>query len=102
MACLLACTIFDPGRYPSNHLRTSGSIACLVGTGAPLAYPDAFEVPNRPYNWPTYVDRLADYLSSEVPSSLVVVLPNTHASYCALSDRTLRRRLLETWARPRS
>jgi hypothetical protein len=43
-ARLLACTIFDPRQRPSNHSKTSGSIACLTGTGALLACPDVFEV----------------------------------------------------------
>jgi hypothetical protein len=44
MVRLLAYTIFDPRQRLSNHSKTSGSIACLVGTGALLACPDVFEV----------------------------------------------------------
>jgi len=42
MARLPACTIFDGGRRPINHLGKSDGTAYLVGIGVLLAHPDGF------------------------------------------------------------
>lgn len=60
IARLPVCTIFDDRRRPSNHLGKSDSTACLLGTGALLAYPDVFEALSRLYGCTPSVDRLTE------------------------------------------